>query len=175
MKRLENEGYEFEAAEASFELLIRRQLGQTQPLFELHEYHCSFRRAAEAYWNKCEATVKLSVEGVHEYTVSDGDGPVNALDAALRKALRPFYPRIDSIILEDFKVRIINGQQGTGARTRVLIGSTDGHTSWGTVGVSDNIIEASWLALVDSFEYKLGRVPEQVPSSINPEPAATVS
>lgn len=175
VKRLENEGYEFEAAEASFELLIRRQLGQTQPLFELHEYHCSFRRAAEAYWNKCEATVKLSVEGVHEYTVSDGDGPVNALDAALRKALRPFYPRIDSIILEDFKVRIINGQQGTGARTRVLIGSTDGHTSWGTVGVSDNIIEASWLALVDSFEYKLGRVPEQVPSSTNPEPAATVS
>ncbi|HEX8310929.1 MAG TPA: citramalate synthase [Chthoniobacteraceae bacterium] len=160
VKRLENEGYEFEAAEGSFELLIRRQLGSTHPLFELHEYHCTFRRAAEAHWNKCEATVKLSVEGVHEYTVAEGDGPVNALDAALRKALRPFYPRIDDIILEDFKVRIINGQQGTGARTRVLIGSTDGHESWGTVGVSDNIIEASWLALVDSFEYKLGKVAE---------------
>ena len=92
VKRLESEGYEFEAAEGSFELLIRRQLGQQRPLFELEEYHCSFRRAGEAHWNKCEATVKLSVNGEPEYTVAEGDGPVNALDAALRKALRPFYP-----------------------------------------------------------------------------------
>ncbi len=90
-----------------------------------------------------------------EYTVAEGDGPVNALDAALRKALRPFYPQIDSVRLEDYKVRIIGGQLGTGARTRVLIASTDGKNSWGTVGVSDNIIEASWLALTDSLEYKL--------------------
>jgi 2-isopropylmalate synthase len=158
VKRLESEGYEFEAAEGSFELLVRRQLGLSRPLFELQEYHCSYRRSGsgEGVWNKCEATVKLRVNGTPEYTVAEGDGPVNALDAALRKALRPFYAAIDDIQLDDYKVRIINGQQGTAARTRVLIDSTDGHTSWGTVGVSDNIIEASWLALVDSFEFKLG-------------------
>lgn len=157
VKRLEAEGYEFEAAEGSFELLVRRQLGLSRPLFELQEYHCSFRRSGEGRWNKCEATVKLRVNGTPEYTVAEGDGPVNALDAALRKALRPFYPKIDEVQLDDYKVRIINGQQGTAARTRVLIDSNDGETSWGTVGVSDNIIEASWLALVDSFEFKLGR------------------
>ena len=86
---------------------------------------------------------------------AEGDGPVNALDSALREALKPFYPQIEEITLEDYKVRIIASQKGTAARTRVLITSTDGHKSWGTVGVSDNIIEASWLALVDSFEYKL--------------------
>jgi 2-isopropylmalate synthase len=157
VKRLESEGYEFEAAEGSFELLLRRQLGLHRPLFDLQEYHCSFRRTGEGTWNKCEATVKLSVNGTPEYTVAEGDGPVDALDEALRKALRPFYPEIDTIKLDDYKVRIINGQEGTGARTRVLIDSNDGHDHWGTVGVSDNIIEASWLALVDSFEFKLSR------------------
>ncbi|MEA3211817.1 MAG: 2-isopropylmalate synthase [Chthoniobacter sp.] len=157
VKRLESEGYEFEAAEGSFELLIRRHLGLHHPLFELHEYHCSYRRSGEGRWNKCEATLKLSIKGQTEYTVAEGDGPVNALDAALRKSLQPFYPQISEISLDDYKVRIINGQQGTGARTRVLIDSTDGRESWGTVGVSDNIIEASWLALVDSFEFKLGK------------------
>ncbi len=157
VKRLESEGYEFEAAEGSFELLLRRQLGLHRPPFDLQEYHCSFRRTGEGTWNKCEATVKLSVNGKPEYTVAEGDGPVDALDEALRKALRPFYPEIDTIKLDDYKVRIINGQAGTGARTRVLIDSNDGHHHWGTVGVSDNIIEASWLALVDSFEFKLGR------------------
>ncbi len=157
VKRLENEGYEFEAAEGSLHLLIRRLLEQHVPLFTTREYHCSFRRSGEAHWNKCEATVQLCVGEEKEYTVAAGDGPVNALDAALRKALRPFYPAIDSIILEDFKVRIINGQHGTAARTRVLITSTDGDDTWGTIGVSDNIIEASWLALVDSFDYKLRR------------------
>jgi len=155
VKRLENEGYEFEAAEASFNLLIRKQLGSHQPLFDLQEYHCTYRRSGHSEWNKCEATVKIIAGGVVEYTVADGDGPVNALDAALRKALRPFHPSIDRIKLEDYKVRIIGGQAGTAARTRVLIESSDGHNTWGTVGVSDNIIEASWRALVDSFEYKL--------------------
>ena len=155
VKRLENEGYEFEAAEASFDLLIRKQLGRQRPLFDLLEYHCSYRRAGHAEWNKCEATVRIVIEGREEYTVADGDGPVNALDAALRKALKSSYPEIDAITLEDYKVRIIGGQAGTAARTRVLIESTDGHSTWGTVGVSDNIIEASWRALVDSFEYKL--------------------
>jgi 2-isopropylmalate synthase len=157
VKRLENDGYEFEAAEGSFELLIRKHLGRHKPLFELHEYHVSFRRTADGAWDKCEATVKLKVKGEEAYVVAEGDGPVNALDAALRKALAPFFPKIAGIQLEDYKVRIINGQQGTGARTRVLITSTDGDDTWGTVGASDNVIEASWLALVDSFEYKLGR------------------
>lgn len=155
VKRLEAIGYEFEAAEGSFELLIRRQLGRHQALFELDEYHCSFRRDGLGRWNKCEATVKLHIRGELEYTVAEGDGPVNALDAALRKALRPLHPGIDRIQLDDYKVRIINGTPGTAARTRVLIDSTDGHDSWGTVGVSGNLIEASWLALVDSFEYGL--------------------
>ena len=141
----------------SFELLIHRLLGSQQALFVAREYHCTFRRVCDGVWNKCEATVKLNSGSQEQYTVAEGDGPVNALDAALRKALRPVYPLIDGIVLEDYKVRIINGQQGTAARTRVLITSTDGHQSWGTVGVSDNIIEASWLALLDSFEYYLRR------------------
>ena len=153
VKDSEAAGYEFEAADASFDLLVRRTLGRHQPLFNLREYHCSFRRAALHGFTTCEATVKLQVNGVSEYTVDEGDGPVNALDAALRKALRPFYSWIDDLRLTDYKVRIVDGGRGTAARTRVLIVSTDGRSSWGTVGVSDNIIEASWLALVDSFEF----------------------
>lgn len=153
VKELENEGYEFEAAEASFELLIRRMLGEHEPLFELREFHSTFRRSGSDSVNTCEATVKISVHGKPEYTVDEGDGPVNALDAALRKALRPFYPWIDEITLADYKVRIVDGTRGTAARTRVHITSTDGTRTWGTVGVSDNIIEASWNALVDSVEY----------------------
>ncbi len=155
VKRLENEGYEFEAAEASLALLIKKVLQHHRPMWELLEYHTTYRRSGTGACDTCEATVKLRVNDVNEYTVAEGDGPVNALDAALRKALRPFYTQIDSVRLEDYKVRIIGGQLGTGARTRVLIVSTDGKNSWGTVGVSDNIIEASWLALTDSLEYKL--------------------
>jgi 2-isopropylmalate synthase len=155
VKRLENEGCEFEAAEASLSLLIERSLERRPPLWDLLEYHTTFRRSGSHSCNTCEATVKIRVNGIDEYTVAEGDGPVNALDAALRKALRPFFPAIDDITLADYKVRIIGGQLGTGAKTRVLIDSSDGHTNWGTVGVSDNIIEASWLALVDSFEYRL--------------------
>lgn len=153
VKRLENEGYEFEAADASFDLLVRKALGVSKPLFELKEYHCTFRCAPGSATNTCEATVKLIVDGQPEYTVAEGDGPVNALDAALRKALRPFYAWIDDLSLTDYKVRIVDGKAGTAARTRVLIESTDGQSSWGTVGVSENIIEASWQALVDSFEF----------------------
>ncbi len=153
VKDSEAAGYEFEAADASFDLLVRRTLGRHRPLFDLREYHCSFRRSALHGFTTCEATVKLQVNGVPEYTVEEGDGPVNALDAALRKALRPFYNWIDDLRLADYKVRIVDGSRGTAARTRVLVVSTDGHSSWGTVGVSDNIIEASWLALVDSLEF----------------------
>ncbi len=151
IKNFEAQGYEFEAADASFELLVRSVLAQRQPLFDLKEYHCSFRRMAADL--TCEATVKLSVNGVFEYTVDEGDGPIDALDNALRKALRPFYPWIERVRLADYKVRILDGSRGSAAGTRVLIVSTDGHCTWGTVGVSNNIIEASWLALVDSFEF----------------------
>ncbi len=159
LKHLEYLGYEFEAAEASFELLIRKTLHHHEPLFDLQEYHCNYRQTGqkngEVRDDTCEATVKVRVNGVPEYTVAEGDGPVNALDAALRKALRPFYPTIDGINLLDYKVKILDSQRGTAAGTRVLIVSTDGQKTWGTVGVSHNIIQASWLALVDSFEYKL--------------------
>jgi 2-isopropylmalate synthase len=155
VKRLEHDGFEFEAAEASFELLLRRLVGHHSPLFELDEYHCEFLRTGgdAAEWNKCRAMVKLRIQGEQTQTVGAGDGPVNALDAALRRALEPFYPVIAGVRLDDYKVRIINGRRGTAARTRVFILSTDGHARWGTVGVSDNIIEASWQALVDSFDY----------------------
>lgn len=155
IKRMEKDGYEFEAAEASFELLVRKQLGLYQPLFTLQEYHCNYRRTGDRQYETCEATVKLRVGDRPEYTVAEGDGPVNALDAAVRKALRPFYPEIDGIALQDYKVRIIDSQHATAARTRVLIVSSDGHDAWSTVGVSGNIIEASWLALIDGLEYKL--------------------
>jgi 2-isopropylmalate synthase len=155
VKRLEHEGYEFEAAEASFELLIRRALGLAKPLWELLEYHCTFINSLRSKHQVCEATVKIRVNDNDIYTVAEGDGPVNALDAGLRKALVPVFPAIEQVVLDDYKVRIVGQHPGTGARTRVLIDSTDGHDNWCTVGVSGNIIEASWLALVDSFEYQL--------------------
>lgn len=153
IKRLENVGYEFEAADGSFDLLVRRMLGVYKPLFELKEFHCTFRQSNVGSCNTCEATVKLLVDGTSEYTVAEGDGPVSALDIALRKALRPFYTWIDEIALTDYKVRIVDGKDGTAAVTRVLIESSNGSTGWGTVGVSCNIIEASWQALADSFEF----------------------
>ena len=164
VKRLEHEGYEFEAAEASFELLIRRVLGQHRPLFELDEYKCDFLRSGNAAgeWNKCTAMVRIRVNGAEVHKQGHGDGPVNALDAALRLALEPHYPVIGRVRLDDYKVRIINGRRGTAARTRVFISSTDGKAEWGTVGVSDNIIEASWQALVDSFDYAVLRAGREV-------------
>ncbi len=156
VKHMESEGYEFEAAEASFSLLIARALGaDPEPLFALKEYHTTFRRSNTGSCDTCEATVKVVVNGEHEYTVAEGDGPVHALDNALRRALRKFYPEVDNFSLEDYKVRILDGHDATAARTRVLIVSTNGHKSWGTVGVSNNIIEASWLALVDGIRYQL--------------------
>ncbi len=155
LKQLEKEGYEFEAAEASFELLMRRSLPGRREFFTLQEYHSTFRRDGAGRYENCEATVKLLVGDVPEYTVADGNGPVAALDAALRRALAPFYPLLNKVELVDYKVRIIDSHTGTGSKTRVLITSSDGTSSWDTVGVSPNIIEASWLALVDSFDYYL--------------------
>jgi 2-isopropylmalate synthase len=155
VKRLESEGYEFEAAEASFELLIRRLLGQSTACFELMEFHTTHRCRMGQSVETNEATVKLRVNGQAEYTVDEGDGPVNALDKALRKALLPHFPAISQVRLADYKVRIIDSGSGTAAKTRVLVVSSDGHQTWGTVGVSTNVIDASWQALVDSLEFYL--------------------
>lgn len=155
VKRLESEGYEFEAAGASFELLLRRHMAGAVPLFKTLEYECSYRRDAERGYESCIATVKLMVDGATVLTVAEGDGPVNALDGALRKALVARYPAVTGMKLADYKVRIIDGHLGTAAKTRVLIDSSHGLANWSTVGVSFNVIDASWRALTDSVEYYL--------------------
>ncbi|MBN8456548.1 MAG: citramalate synthase [Verrucomicrobia bacterium] len=152
VKDLENQGYSFEAAQGSLTLLLRRALGRYRKTFDLHEYHTSFRQYRDGHQPVCEATVKLAVDGNRSLTIAEGRGVVNSLDLAIRKALLPFYPQIDSISLVDYKVRIVDGHDATAAKTRVLIVTSDGQNEWGTVGVSDNIIEASWLALVDGIE-----------------------
>jgi 2-isopropylmalate synthase len=154
VQELENQGYQFEAAEASFELLVKKIMGTYKPAFELVKYHVTAEQRARS-GSIVEATVKLKVDGVTEHVVGEGDGPVNALDAALRKSLENFYPTIKDIHLIDYKVRVVNARAGTAARVRVIIQSRDKDSIWGTVGVSENIIEASWQALVDSVEYKL--------------------
>jgi 2-isopropylmalate synthase len=151
---LENEGYQFEAADASFDILIRKAMGTYKPAFELAKYHINVERYGEGRM-VIEATVKLKVDGVTEHVVAEGDGPINALDRALRKALDRFYPSIRDMHLFDYKVRVVNAKAGTAARVRVVIESRDQDAIWGTVGVSENVIDASWKALVDSVEYKL--------------------
>ena len=157
IKGLENDGYSFEAASGSLELLIRRELGNYTKPFEANEYHTSFRQYRDGHKPVCEATVKVSVKGETELMVSEGHGVVNALDIALRKALLPFYPEIAEVALVDYKVRILEGHDATASKTRVLIVSGHGGERWGTVGVSENIIEASWLALVDGIDLFLQR------------------
>jgi 2-isopropylmalate synthase len=157
LKRLEDEGFQFEGAEASFELLMERALGNHRPYFDLDGYRVIVEEDNGDAEPVAEATVRLKVKGIEEHTAASGNGPVNALDHALRKALEDFYPSLREMSLLDYKVRILDESKGTGARTRVLITSGDGNETWGTVGVADNIIEASWQALVDSIEYKLRR------------------
>ncbi|MBX9623157.1 MAG: citramalate synthase [Gemmataceae bacterium] len=151
---LENEGYEFEAAEASFDLLVKKAAGLYAPWFERRAYRVNIE-AGPGGVPITEATVKLAVGGDVQHTASEGDGPVNALDGALRKALLPNYPRLAEMQLVDYKVRVVNPREGTAARVRVVIESRDHGDIWGTVGVSENVVEASWLALADSIEYKL--------------------
>lgn len=155
---LENEGYEFEAAEASFEILVRKTAGIYKPFFEMVVYRVNIE-AGQTHEGKpiTEATVKLRVGGQIMHTVSEGDGPVNALDGALRKALLPSFPRLNELQLADYKVRVVNAREGTAARVRVVIESRDHDRVWTTVGVSENIVEASWRALVDSIDFKLIR------------------
>jgi 2-isopropylmalate synthase len=154
VKRLESEGWEFEGAEASFCLLVQRVLGQQRQLFELLGARIINEKSGVAEWGT-EATLKIAVGGEVQHTAAEGDGPVHALDNALRKALRDFYPQMDRIHLTDFKVRVVNTKEGTAAKVRVLIENTDGEESWSTVGVSTNVIEASWIALSQAMEYGL--------------------
>ena len=154
VKELESNGYEYEAAEASLALLIRGVLDHNpELLFTVDSYHVSMRSNGQE--SICEATVKVRVGDQTHHTVAEGDGPVNALDGALRSALGKSFPALKKITLTDYKVRILDGVAGTAAKTRVLITSTDGKAEWGTVGVSENIITASLQALVDSMEYAL--------------------
>src|SRR5262249_19714669 len=147
-------GYQFEAAEASFDLLVKKVAGSYESKFERIHYRVNVE-TGESGTAETEATVKLRVGDRVENVVAEGDGPVNALDNALRKALSTIYPRLNEMHLVDYKVRVINSSEGTAARVRVVIESSDSQDVWSTVGVSENVIEASWIALVDSVEYKL--------------------
>jgi 2-isopropylmalate synthase len=151
---LEAQGYQFEAAEASFDMLVRRAAGLYRPHFERIKYHVGVSTTGDGA-PVTEATVKINVNGEERLEVAEGDGPVNALDAAMRKALNGDFPSLREMRLIDYKVRVVNSEAGTAARIRVIIESSDHHDVWGTVGVSENIIEASWLALIDAIEYKL--------------------
>lgn len=151
---MENQGYHFEAADGSFELLMKKALKKYKPFFTLEGFKVSIEKREDDTLIS-EAIIKLNVNKKEEHTAALGDGPVNALDNALRKALAKFYPTLSKMHLSDFKVRVLDEKAGTAAKVRVLIQSQDENSSWGTVGVSENIIEASWQALVDSVEYKL--------------------
>jgi 2-isopropylmalate synthase len=162
VKQREADGYQYEGAEASFEMLVRRRLPNYQPPFRLEDFRVTSERHRtpgkdaqdESY---AEATVKVEVAGESFHTAADGNGPVNALDAAIRKALLQFFPALSQVRLTDYKVRVMDQGSGTGAIVRVLIESTDGTNTWRTVGASGNVIEASWLALQDSLEWWLAR------------------
>lgn len=155
LKDLENRGYAFEAADASFRMLIQKVLREHKSFFDLEGFRVAVEKRGDEEPCISEATVKVRVNNEIEHTVAEGDGPVNALDRALRKALIRFYPQIGTVFLTDYRVRILDPEEATAAKTRVLIESSDGESTWGTVGVSENLIEASWEALVDSVEYKL--------------------
>ncbi len=155
LKELEHQGFQFEAAEASFELLINKAMGKSKRYFELEGFRVIDHKISEEVTPVAEATIQVKVGGQMEHTAALGDGPVNALDNALRKALEKFYPQLKDMELSDYKVRVLPGRDGTAARVRVLIESHDVNDHWGTVGVSHDILEASWQALVDSINYKM--------------------
>ncbi|MBR0100886.1 MAG: citramalate synthase, partial [Treponema sp.] len=155
VKELEHQGYQFEGADASFEILVRKAIGKYQPFYNLHYYKTSGEFPRFADDQSAFAQFKIDVDGKVVVTAGDGDGPVNALDVAMRKALEQFYPNVAQIHLTDYKVRVLDGKGATASRVRVLIESSDGDEHWATMGVSSDVIEASYIALVDSFEYKL--------------------
>jgi 2-isopropylmalate synthase len=155
LKDMEKKGYRYEGAEASFELLMRKAIGKKSKFFNLIGFRVIDEKREEKEPPYSEATVMIEVDGRIEHTAAEGAGPVNALDHALRKALEKFYPELAEVRLLDYKVRVLPSGDGTGSHVRVLIESGDGKQKWSTVGVSYNIIEASWQALVDAVEYKL--------------------
>jgi 2-isopropylmalate synthase len=154
VQNLENEGYQFEAAEASFELLAKKAAGHFKAPFQPLTYHVSSIQQADGGL-VTDAMVKIEVDGEVMHTAAEGDGPVNALDGAVRKALEPHFPALRGMTLSDYRVRVINARDATAAKVRVVIQSTDGKREWGTVGVHENIINASWQALMDSIQYRL--------------------
>ena len=179
---LEHAGYQFEAAEASFELMLRREIGRYKRFFELEHYRVVILKVKDGD-AIAEASVKLRVNGHAVHTVAEGDGPVNALDGALRKALSPYYPEIDGVHLTDYKVRVINSREETAASVRVIIeckretadGGPESRELFGTIGVNTNVIDASWQALVDAYEYHLIHVDEARGASIPASPDAVAA
>jgi len=171
IKEKENQGYQYEAAEGSFEVLVRKILGKHKRFFDLEGFRVIVEKRGSEEDCVSEAAVKLRINGALAYMVDEAVGPVNALDRALRKALRDDYPQLAKIHLQDFKVRVLDGTAGTAAKVRVLINSTDGEEEWSTVGVSENIIEASWQALLDSIEYKLLRDEQAAAKKARKKPA----
>ena len=156
IKKLEDQGYQFDAAEGSLELLIKKASGQFEEPFTLESFRVTTEKNHSGP-STSQATIKISVGNDQEITAAEGDGPVNALDNALRKALTKFFPQIQEMALVDFKVRVIDGSEATAAKVRVQIETRDPREIWSTIGVSENIIEASWQALVDSVQYKLSK------------------
>jgi len=159
VKELESRGYQFEAADGSFDLLIRKETGEYEPLFRLESWRAIVEKREDGRV-ETEATIKIWVDGERFVRTAEGNGPVNALDKALRAAIGERYPHLRDMELVNFKVRILDERKGTGAVTRVLLDTTDGQDTWGSIGVSENIIEASWEALVDSLE--AGMLPARV-------------
>ncbi|MEA2458708.1 MAG: 2-isopropylmalate synthase, partial [Thermoleophilaceae bacterium] len=167
VKALEHAGYQFEAADASFELLVRKEAGVYEPLFRVESWRCIVEQRADGKV-ETEATIKIWVEGERYVRTAEGNGPVHALDRALRDALGEIHPHLKDIELVNFKVRILDETHGTDAVTRVVLDASDGTDTWGAIGVSENIIAASWSALVDSLEFGMqpGRRPQPSPSSV---------
>ena len=155
IKDFEARGAHYDVADGSFELLMKRMLGLHRKFFSLHGFHVSNVKRQGDTKTYSDAVIRVVVENKLEFSAAEGNGPVNALDNAFRKALESFYPNVSRVKLTDFKVRVLEGTSGTGAIVRVLIESSDGEDSWWTVGFNENIIQASWDALVDSIDYKL--------------------
>jgi len=166
MKRLEHEGYHFEVADASLELMMRRAAGEEFNYFDVESFRVLVERGQDRQFDT-EATLRIVVDGERMITVGEGDGPVNALDNAFRNAVIDIYPELSEVHLTDYKVRVLDTNRGTGAVTRVLVDSADSESTWTTIGVSENIIEASWLALRDALVYALYRHRAQGDSSLN--------
>jgi 2-isopropylmalate synthase len=165
VKELEHRGYHYEAADGSFELLLRKESGEYEPLFRLESWRAIVEKRADGRV-ETEATIKIWVDGERYVRTAEGNGPVNALDKALRSAIAEIHPQLDDIELVNFKVRILDEHKGTGSVTRVLLDSSDGHGVWGSIGVSENVIEASWEALVDSLEYGMQRDGAMTPARV---------